>query len=380
MLSIQRILVPTDFSPAAVHAEKQARAVAKLFGAEVHILHVTPDASLPALPGPRVNNQTGESRPRFRHILAWMTDEEQSMRSHSGQRIEVKRVVQESDIPSRAILRYAEAERIDMVIMGTTGKHSGRGPLLGSVVDRVVRLASCPVVTVRPDTQTSGPPRSLSTDRPDERVLVVPVDLASTPPALLRQAKHWAATFHASLDIVHVIQQSGWQRVQASAGLQAEGGHHHIAEALERRDRLKTMVEETQGPDVPVATRVLFGQVGETIAAYAAAQEARFLLMATGHASGLKTYVLGGVTDYLLRHARCPIATLPMDNDALRLPTEAGAASEKASRTSAVTSASPDPLVSSKNADPLEDVSSSVQALQHALDLVSHPFTWPAQS
>lgn len=312
-------------------------------------------------------------------MLAWMTDEEQFMRDPSGERIEVRRVVQEEDTPSRAILRYANAEQMDLIVMGTTGQRSARGPILGSVVDRVVRLASCPVVTVRPDTKSSGPPASFASDRPEDRVLVVPVDLASTPPELLRQAKHWASTFHASLDVIHVIEKTGWQRVRASAGLYAGAGGHPIAEAVERNDQLKTMVEEVNGPDVPISTSVLFGKVGETITAYAAAQEARFMLMATGHPHGMKTYVLGGVTDHVLRHARCPVAALPMDNDTFRLPTESRGVTRSLSPAvnGELESAKPDRAEASSGSD---DMSPSVTALQHALDLLSHPFTWPEAS
>ena len=322
MLSIQRILLPTDFSPAAVHAESHVRAVARLFGAELHILHVTSDASLESLPGDRVQSESGESRPRFRHILAWLTDEEQWIPDHSGERTEVKRVVQESDEPSRAILRYAEAEHIDLIVMGTTGQRLARGPLFGFVTDRVVRQASCPVVTIRPDTQTNEPDDSFLTAPWRDRVLVVPVDLSSTPVELLTQAKHWAATFRASLDVIHVIEQTGWQRIRASAGLHEGDTKRSVAEAVERRGRLRERLSDAPGPDVPFATRILFGQVAETITAYADAQKARFMLLSTGSAGGLGTYLMGGVTDYVLRHARCPVAALPIDNESFRVPTD----------------------------------------------------------
>jgi nucleotide-binding universal stress UspA family protein len=111
-----------------------------------------------------------------------------------------------------------------------------------------------------------------------------------------------------TIDLVHVMSpDASWPRLGASC----EQAHSPVREAVERRTEMQRAFEQADGPDVSVACNILFGRPGRAIVSYIAAQQARLVLMTPGPAKGMRTAVLGGITDHVLRHARCPVLALP---------------------------------------------------------------------
>jgi nucleotide-binding universal stress UspA family protein len=304
MLTIRRILLPTDFSAAAADAERRARALARLFDAELHVLHVTRGKELSELPTRLADEEDAAADRLSDHVTGWLgIDDRQASGPPRGGR--VVRAIRRARSPADGIRSYAEEADVDLIVVGTHGNGAARGPLLGSVADRLLRTATRPVVTVRPDVETDDPqPTDLAPD-PD-RLIVVPIDFSEPTRTLIAHAKHWAATFHAQVDFVHVIEEpslpSFYGLDDFRAGLPER--------AVEARDRLETAIAETEGPDVYTTPHVLTGDVATRIVEYAEAQNARLILTATHGRSGLRRYVLGGVTDRVIRTAPCPVCAL----------------------------------------------------------------------
>ena len=146
MLSIKTVLVPTDFSDASESALNYGKAMAERFGASLHVLHVMEDllahawaaevyvASMP--------NLRDEIERESRQRLGTMLTPEDVKRL----RAEIALV---AGNPFIEIIRYAKANNIDLIVMGTHGRGPIAHMLLGSVAERVVRKAHCPVITVR---------------------------------------------------------------------------------------------------------------------------------------------------------------------------------------------------------------------------------------
>lgn len=150
MLSIQRILVPVDFSRGALLALETALTLAEPFGAQVHVLNVwqPPPYIVPemmvSVPG------SGEAQTfdvyMHRRTLREVEDFIAPVRSKTSVSI-VTDVL--SGTPREVILRYAAKNPIDMIIMGTHGRGGLMHLLLGSVAEHIVRSQPCPVMTVR---------------------------------------------------------------------------------------------------------------------------------------------------------------------------------------------------------------------------------------
>src|SRR5215510_9529105 len=147
MVTLKRILVATDFGEAADVAFAYGRELARTFGAALDVLHVADNVFARGLPGEG-------------HMLAY-PDLQREVENTAGKRLEAlisdedrtvlhaTAVVRTSTSPALAIVDYARDARVDLIIMGTHGRGAMAHLLMGSVAERVVRTAPCPVLTVR---------------------------------------------------------------------------------------------------------------------------------------------------------------------------------------------------------------------------------------
>jgi universal stress protein A len=147
MIALKKILVPTDFGEAADAALNYARALARNFGASVDVLHVVDDLSSRMFAG-----EVYMAMP-----ATMQKDVEDVARKQLGERLidndpdplPVQPVVVTSNAPALTIVSYAKESNIDLIVMGTHGRGAMAHMLVGSVAERVVRLAGCPVLVVR---------------------------------------------------------------------------------------------------------------------------------------------------------------------------------------------------------------------------------------
>lgn len=147
MLAITNILIATDFSDASETALNHARAMAKAFGSRLHVLHVvevfsfdsaafgTAAATIPAL--------QAELEAASRRTL------ERTVTDTDRKELRAVAALRAVDTPAHAIVEYAREEKIDLIVVGTHGRKGLSHVLLGSVAEKVVRLAPCAVLTVR---------------------------------------------------------------------------------------------------------------------------------------------------------------------------------------------------------------------------------------
>ncbi len=140
-----RILVPTDFSPQSERAWAMARRLARAVGAEIVLLHVfveTPLYSESPLSGERVSEVFAAAR-------AWVAEHlGQWAAAARAEGLAVKTLLR-TGVPHEDIVATARDEGADLIAIGTHGRGGLNRLMLGSVCDRVIRLASCPVLAVR---------------------------------------------------------------------------------------------------------------------------------------------------------------------------------------------------------------------------------------
>lgn len=147
---MKRILCPTDFSETAAAAERHAVALARALGAELVLLHVASEALS------RETLGTPEVRRVFESQRAWVTETlAAKVRELTTGGVSARSVVK-TGVPWREVVGAVEEEHADMIVMGTQGRTGLERLLIGSVAERVVRHAPCPVLTVRPDNRSIG--------------------------------------------------------------------------------------------------------------------------------------------------------------------------------------------------------------------------------
>ncbi len=140
MLALKTILHPTDFSPRAEHAFHLACALARDHGSRLIVLHVQAPAetiagefgTLPPVPGPTL----AELQARLNQIRP------------PDAKIPIERQLVTGD-PAEQIMAVARASGCDLIAMGTHGHRGLMRLLMGSVAEKVVRNAPCPVLTVK---------------------------------------------------------------------------------------------------------------------------------------------------------------------------------------------------------------------------------------
>jgi nucleotide-binding universal stress UspA family protein len=141
-IKLLRICVPVDFSDTSTAALKYAKALAEAFGARLHILHVlinwVPETDVPI--SPQVYEQFEQSA---RTRLDGLLTAEEREKYHA----QLDLINGTSEFLE--IIRYARENEIDLLVMGTHGRGAIAHILLGSVAEKVVRKAPCPVLTVR---------------------------------------------------------------------------------------------------------------------------------------------------------------------------------------------------------------------------------------
>jgi nucleotide-binding universal stress UspA family protein len=145
MIRIKNVLVATDFSEPSTVALDYGRELARMYGAKLHVLHVVEDLrwryATDMAPTALVGIQEDVEASAASRLDTLLTDEDRSqLRAHA--------VALTAIAPSEAIVQYAKGEGVDVIVMGTHGRNGLAHLFMGSVAERVVRLAPCPVLTV----------------------------------------------------------------------------------------------------------------------------------------------------------------------------------------------------------------------------------------
>ena len=146
MIALRTILVASDFSEASGTALQQARSLAAVLGARIYLLHVFDP----------VRETWSGYIPRA-ELLKFID------RREANARKQLERLLSREDVakgciavatacgdPADEILRFAESHGIDLIVCGTHGRRGWDRVMMGSVAERIVRLARCPVLSVPP--------------------------------------------------------------------------------------------------------------------------------------------------------------------------------------------------------------------------------------
>jgi len=145
MIELHRILVPTDFSEHSRQALRYGIALAEKFGADLHLLHVLQDVSVyqpdAVTVGPPVVPPVAALTAAARQTLA------KTIADHQLERLGARAEVREGP-PVEEIVDYAHEHAIDLIVIATHGRGWLAHLLLGSVAEKVVRKAPCPVMAV----------------------------------------------------------------------------------------------------------------------------------------------------------------------------------------------------------------------------------------
>jgi nucleotide-binding universal stress UspA family protein len=299
MARIERILCPVDFSDTSRHAVENALAVARWFHAPITALHVytPPFAPIPGLPAPE-ERLSAAARQRVEKEMA------DCFAAAGDVRVDVQVDVGQ---PVPCILARAAALDASLIVIGTHGVTGFEHLVLGSVAEKVLRKARCPVLTV--------PPRARATSSLPFRRVLCAIDFSDPSLAALDLASSLVGGSGAALTLVHVVEWP-WEEPPAPR-LQDLPPEQAAALAEYRRyvekaagDRLRTLVPASLAGDVDVATEVVHGKAYVQILQVGARHRADLIVMGVHGRNVADVALFGSTTNQVVRRATCPVLTL----------------------------------------------------------------------
>lgn len=298
---ITHILCPIDFSETSHHAVEQAVAIARWYHARLTALHVYPVLFMPvpALPAPYDRIPESELK-RVRGDAAALLEDAQAAGLEADV---VVRVGQAAGL----ILESAAALPADLIVMGTHGTSGFEHLVLGSVTEKVLRKATCPVLTV--------PPRAEVTSRLPFRRIVCAIDFSDWAAAALDLASSLARESGAALDLVHVLE---WPWNEPPAPSFDELAPQQAAALSEFRrylvdgatKRLESLVSEAIRDRCEVTVHVAHGKPYVQLLQIARDAGADLIVLGVHGRNPIDMTVFGSTTNQIVRQATCPVLTL----------------------------------------------------------------------
>jgi nucleotide-binding universal stress UspA family protein len=159
MIALKNILVATDFSESAAVALAYGRDLARTFDARLHVVHIVEDVLMrysPEVSFGVPELQKDLEKAAVRDVAALITDDDRRT-------LQVQTAVETASNIPFALIEYARNHRIDLIVTGTHGRGAVKHLLMGSVAERVVRNAPCPVLTVHEKERDFIVPDALTT-------------------------------------------------------------------------------------------------------------------------------------------------------------------------------------------------------------------------
>jgi len=147
MIALKNILVATDFSESSTTALEYGRALARTFNATLHVVHVVDNVVVQGMLADAAPANYGELLEKLEEAGHLQLDA--TIREDDRRELGAKAVLLSFTGPAPGIVTYATEAHIDLIVMGTHGRGGWSHLLMGSVAEKVVRMAPCPVLTVR---------------------------------------------------------------------------------------------------------------------------------------------------------------------------------------------------------------------------------------
>jgi nucleotide-binding universal stress UspA family protein len=301
MVVINRILCPVDFSEYSERAFEHAVAIARWYKSAITVLHVvdvrlqTPDVpSLApiALAPPALTLTAHEQITSELHRI---------VAAAAATDVAIETVVRDGR-PDTVILELAAELPADLLVVGTHGRSGFDRLVMGSVTEKVLRKAVCPVLSV--------PPRSHDDSRTPVALksILCPVDFSESSMEALQCAVSLAEESDGRLTVLHVADALSPHDLpvydlQTVAEFQAERDRR-------LRQRLADFVPGAARAYCTIEERVTSGKPWREILRVAEEQQAELIVMGVRGRNSADVMFFGSTTHHVVRQATCPVLTI----------------------------------------------------------------------
>ncbi len=297
MITIRRILCPTDFSEFSRRALTYALALAKWYEADlvalhVHSLHAPPPTRLPTYAGPL------HLTPQDHEILLNQLKEFTAPARTAS--IAVQNEVVEGDPVAEIVGRSKDA---DLLVLGTHGRSGFERLMLGSVAEKVLRKSTCPVLTVPRQAGGAGPEEAAVFKH-----ILCPIDFSKASLRSLEYALSLSKEADARLTLIHALDALPEEVPPETLRFDVLGYADYLRRVA--GDRLLRLIPEGARewchPEVVVAP----GKAYRGILKTAEERHADLIVMGVVGRGSLDLLLFGSTTEHVVRQATCPVLSI----------------------------------------------------------------------
>jgi nucleotide-binding universal stress UspA family protein len=302
MVTINRILCPIDFSEHSRRALDHAVAIARWYDASVTALYVFSPAPMAAVgPGSVMFEPIVLTDIDFQRL----GDDVRAFAAAETASGVVLHTVVRQGLPATEIDSYAREMRADLIVVGTHGRSGVERLVLGSVAERLLRRAPCPVLTV-----PAGLPDAVPATAPVFKRVLCPIDFSEPSMLALEYALSMARESDACLTILHVATFSIDPPMfeVMDPGMSVAEFKRRTTADLE--SRLRATVPADADDYCQVDTMLATGHAGQEVVRIAVESHTDLIVMGVRGRGAVDLTLFGSTTQHVVRAASCPVLTI----------------------------------------------------------------------
>jgi nucleotide-binding universal stress UspA family protein len=293
MPEVQKILCPVDFSEFSNKAFEYAASFSARYKARLYVQHVIE---------PFTVLFTYERFPGWRELYAELRAEAQEALANLISSIGALKVPPETVLevgdPADLILKLAQKEHVDLIVVGSHGRRGWQRLVTGSVADRVLRKAHCPILTVRKPFHDF-----VSRDERHEPVIakiLLATDFSDHARHASTYALSLATEYHSELTLLHVLED-----VPRNKELQSE--------MVRLNGELEASVPSDARTECRIRTVVRLGKPYWEILQLATESQSDLVVMGVRGRGVLDVAVFGSTTQRVIQLGPCPVLSVPLE-------------------------------------------------------------------
>lgn len=308
MIEIKTILCPIDFSDHSRRGLDHAATIARWYDSTITVLHVYPVA-----PAAAVGVETpplGGAALTPADLERLTTAVARFVEAAKAPEIPIEIAIGQSSATANEILAQASARHADLLVLGTHGRSGFDRLVLGSVAEKVLRKAGCPVLTVPAHAPDAVPAAPVVFKR-----ILCPVDFSDSSMHALNYAMSLAQEADARLTVLHVMvydleteAPEMYETVIADRRLTVTDYRSRCEQYS--RERLAAALPDTVRAYCTVETLLAAGKPYREILRVAAEQQADLIVMGIRGRSAADLMLFGSTTQHVVRQATCPVLTI----------------------------------------------------------------------
>ncbi len=298
MIPLDHILVPIDFSDTSREALPYAYKIAGKFGSKITLLHAITMFEYDPYGSQKSFSSADDLYESIEESANNYCDEIIENANETSKKLSIEKVMERGISPHEVITGYAKNNIVNLIVMATHGRSGVAHVLLGSVTEKVIQTASCPVLVTKK-------PKHADLQELLFNNILVPTDFSESSRQAMEYAVVLAKEYNAKINLMHSLEVR-FHPAYYAAGVESI---FQLDPDIKPRiqARLEAFLQSFDLSGIEVATSITEGSSHTQIVKQAQSQKHDLIVMSTRGHDEIADYLIGSTTDRVIKSAPCPI-------------------------------------------------------------------------